>query len=299
MAPREQQHIDQRIRLPDARMLGYRVYGDPNGAPLLFLHGTPGSRVEFSIGHETCKALRLAIVAPDRWGYGLTDAPAEPSLAAFAADMAALMDHLGYARFAAGGISGGAPYAAAVAACLGVRVTALALVSPLGPIADAAVRARLRPLQRLSLTVLPAVPWVVAGVFKIFRLSLVRAPQLAGRLATLRAPAKDKGLIARPEIAEPLLASFREGLRPGMAGPVIDLALFSRPWDIAVSAIVAPARLWIGDADTVAPLPAARALAAQIGGCTLTELPQEGHLWVAANYPDVLEWIAGVRQCSA
>ena len=67
---------DQVLRLGDGRALGFKVYGDPAGAPLLFLHGTPGSRLKFAIGHDAGQELGLAIVAPDRWGYGLSDAPA-------------------------------------------------------------------------------------------------------------------------------------------------------------------------------------------------------------------------------
>ena len=64
---------DQMLRLADGRALGFRVWGDADGRPLLFLHGTPGSRLKFAIGHDAGRALGLAIVAPDRWGYGLSD----------------------------------------------------------------------------------------------------------------------------------------------------------------------------------------------------------------------------------
>ena len=60
------------------------------------------------------------------------------------------------------------------------------------------------------------------------------------------------------------MGSFREGLRPGMRGPITDLALFSRPWGVDLADIRAPARLWIGTADTAVPLVAARALAQQL-----------------------------------
>ena len=104
---------DQVLRLGDGRALGFQVYGDPAGAPLLFLHGTPGSRWKFAVGHDAGKDLGPAIVAPERWGYGLSGAPHAPSLPEYAADTAALMDHLGYAQFAVGGISGGGPAPAA------------------------------------------------------------------------------------------------------------------------------------------------------------------------------------------
>jgi pimeloyl-ACP methyl ester carboxylesterase len=210
--------------------------------------------------------------------------------------MAALMGHLGHTRFAVGGISGGGPYAAAVAATLGPQVTALALVSPLGPVADPGCRPLLSRFQRACFGALPHSPLVVAAVFRIFRLSLERAPRLAAELATLRAGPRDKALLADPAIAGHLLGSFREGLRPGTAGPVGDVRLFARPWGVDLSSIRAPSRLWIGSADTAVPPNAARLLARSIPGCTITELPGEGHFWVAANHAQVLDWIAATAR---
>jgi pimeloyl-ACP methyl ester carboxylesterase len=290
---------DMVLRLADGRALGFRIWGDPAGAPLLFLHGTPGSRLKFAIADAAGRARGLALVAPDRWGYGLSDMPAVRSLPAFAADMAALMDHLGHARFAVGGISGGGPYATAVAACLPSRVTVLALVSPMGPAADPACRPSLSPLQRFCFGPLARAPLAVATVFRGFRASLERSPRLAAQLATLRAGARDKALIAEPAIANVLLGSFREGLRPGMAGPVADVQIFAEPWGIDPGAIEAPARLWIGTADTAVPLGAARLLARSIPRCAMTELPDEGHFWVAADPAPVLEWIAATMTVAA
>ena len=53
--------------------------------------------------------------------------------------------------------------------------------------------------------------------------------------------------------------------------------------------------MWIGTADKAVPLLAARALAQRIGGCSYEEMNGEGHLWVAANYARVLEWIVATR----
>jgi pimeloyl-ACP methyl ester carboxylesterase len=283
------------LRLPDGRSLGFRVYGAAAGTPLLFLHGTPGSRLKFALADVAARELGLALVAPDRWGYGLSHMPRTPSLPAFAADMAALMDHFGHARFAVGGVSGGGPYAVAVAACLAPRVATLALVSPMGPVADPACRPSLSRFQRFCFAALPRSPAAVALVFRGFRISLERAPRLAARLATLRAGPRDRALIADPEIARHLLGSFREGLRPGMAGAVLDARLFSRAWGLDLGAVRAPARLWLGTADTAVPLEAARLLARSLPDCELTELPQAGHFWVAANHAEVLRWVATVR----
>lgn len=283
---------DRTLWLPDGRRLGFRIYGDPHGLPVLFLHGTPGSRLKFTIAHEGGQRLGLAIIAPDRWGYGLTDAPRTPSLAAFAEDMAVLMDRLGERRFAVGGISGGGPFAAAVAAGLPARVSALALVSPVGPIVDAGLGPSLPLLHRLCFTVLPRRPRTVATAMRAFRWSLRHTPRLAGHLTTWRAAGPDKRLIRRPEVGLRILGSFSEGLRPGTAGPNVDLSIFSRPWNVDLAAVRAPARLWIGTRDSNVPIAAARALADRVPACTLIELPDAGHLWVSVHHAEVLAWIA-------
>jgi len=123
---------DRVLRLADGRALGFRIYGDAEGRPLLFLHGTPGSRLKFVIGHEAGQELGLALVAPDRWGYGLSDVPAEPSLPAFAGDMAALMDHLGHRRFHVMGGCIGGTFCLTLCEMAPERVTAAVLQNPIG-----------------------------------------------------------------------------------------------------------------------------------------------------------------------
>jgi len=96
-----------------------------------------------------------------------------------------------------------------------------------------------------------------------------------------------------------VLVSFDEGLRPGTDGPQIDLSIFSRPWGIDLGRISAPARVWIGGADRDVPIAAVHALAARIPQCVLTELAEEGHLWVVAHNADVPEWLHAVARASA
>ena len=38
----------QTITLADNRKLGYSIYGDPGGFPMLFFHGWPGTRLDIS-----------------------------------------------------------------------------------------------------------------------------------------------------------------------------------------------------------------------------------------------------------
>ena len=156
-----------------------------------------------------------------------------------------------------------------------------------------AVPRRCPAFHRFCFTVLPRLPALTAGIFRIFRWTPrpLAAPCRPARHLARRAAATRR-CSPSPEICERLLGSFREGLRPGMRGPVMDLALFARPWGVdlcrhrcAGAPVDRHGRH--GGAARCGPRAGAR-----IGGCSCEELTGEGHFWVAANYARVLDWVA-------
>lgn len=277
--------------LADGRRVAFRTFGSPDGHPLIALHGTPGSRLKFEVAEPAARSCGLRIIAPDRWGYGCTDAHPAPSLAAYADDIAEFADALGLGRFAVMGVSGGGPYASAVASRLADRVTALAMAAPVGPIAgedDPEISA----FHRFCFGSLAKTPLAVGAVFSVFRAVLRVSPAVGMRLAMLRIAACDRRILSDASVSGRLGQTFVEGLRPGVSGPVIDLRLFGADWGLALDQTKAPARLWLGSADQNVPRSAARRLASRLPGCELVEIDGAGHLWIAGNYATVLGWIA-------
>jgi len=284
---------DGHVVLADGRTITYREFGASSGDVLIALHGTPGSRLKFTVADPVARALGLRVIAPDRWGYGATTAHPKPSLRAFAEDMAAFADQLDLGRFSLLGVSGGGPFAAAVASELPDRVSALALAAPVGPIAgepDTEITA----FHRWCFGQLARQPSTVGAVFHAFRAVLGVSPDIGMRMAMVRVASADRRILRQPNVSIRLGQTFVEGLRPGVAGPVTDLAVFGAPWDIDLARAVMPARLWLGSVDQNVPRSAARRLAARLPTCQLTELPGEGHLWIANNYATVLGWVAEI-----
>ncbi len=280
------------LTLPDGRALRYRIAGAKAGTPVFVLHGTPGSLSKFSAADAAAEKLGQALIIPDRWGYGGSDAHPTPSLTAWAQDMAALADEIDAAEFAVLGISGGGPYAAATAAVLSHRVTALGLISPVGEIVGGTDIPKLSVMHRFCFRVLPRLPTVIAAIFTLFAWGLRIAPEIAMRIAMCNVPAADRDLLANADNRQRLIEMFRQGLHTGSRGPVTDLVLFSKAWDFSLNDIVAPAKLWIGTADTNVPQTAAIALAQRVPGCQLEIMQDTGHLWIMAHEHDVLAWIA-------
>ena len=216
---------------------------------------------------------------------------------AFAEDMAALADGLGLGRFAVLGVSGGGPFAAGVASELPDRVRALALVAPVGPIAGEA-DAEITSFHRFCFGAFAQSPAAIGAAFRAFRAALGVSPAMGLRIAMMRAAAVDRRVLRQADVAARLGETFIEGLRPGVAGPIIDLGIFGAPWDVDPAKAHMPSRLWIGSEDQNVPRSAARRLAKRLPACELAELGGEGHLWVANNYSLVLGWIADVLRPS-
>lgn len=277
------------IMLRDGRALFYRDYGDAAGKPVIALHGMPGAGLKFACSGAAAERAGLRLICPDRWGYGGSSAPAARSLAAYAADAAELADALGIGSFAVLGVSGGGPFAVATAIELGVRVSRLALVCPVGLVA-AADGEPISPFHRLSFRVLPRMPGALRLTFEAYRAVVRTCPGLAVRVAAARACADDRRILRDVRVRTGLADTFRDGMRGGVAGCVIDMALFARPWglDLARSG---RARVWMGTKDGNVPARAAISLARAIDA-ELTEMKDRGHFWIAGDDHDVWAWLA-------
>jgi pimeloyl-ACP methyl ester carboxylesterase len=128
-------HVDYLIALPDGRSLAYAEFGDPDGRPVLFFHGTPGYRLNPWIEDAELRSLGVRLIALDRPGVGRSTPRPQRRLLDWPDDVQTLADVLGLERFAVVGFSNGGPHAAACAHKLGRRVSGTALVAPMPPLA--------------------------------------------------------------------------------------------------------------------------------------------------------------------
>jgi pimeloyl-ACP methyl ester carboxylesterase len=279
---------DGLLRLSDGRGLGFAEFGDPSGLPVMAFHGMPGCRFMFRLVHEPALRLGLRIIAPDRPGFGLSSFQPGRTLADWARDVRELADSLGLDRFAVAGISGGGPYVAASAALLPERISAAALVSPVGPLHAPDGPDRLPPAQLVAFRLLPQLTPAMRLAFFGGRLGFLYAPDAMYRAVMKRAGPADEAILSRPEIRKNILESVVEGLRPGAKGVVQEMKIFAAPWNIPFAAIKAPAMLWQGMADNNVPVPASLRLAQIIPNCELFRIEGAGHYWIFEHVEEVL-----------
>ena len=103
------------LTLADGRTLEYREFGDPDGVPVVVLPGTPATASNAALVSDAAVAAGARLVAVSRPGYGASST-SPPGLASTARDVVELIDALGLDRVGVHGISGGGPFAIALAA---------------------------------------------------------------------------------------------------------------------------------------------------------------------------------------
>jgi pimeloyl-ACP methyl ester carboxylesterase len=287
----------ERLHLTGDRTVGYAVYGDPDGAPVIALHGAPACRLMFAAADEAARAKGLRILAPDRPGYGLTPPDRKATLASRTDWLEAVVDALGLERFGLLAISGGSPYAVALAARLGDRVSALALVSPMGPIADYAesAEAALEPvsfLQDRFFMHMPYRTWITHPLGDLGAWMFRHGPDMFAGLLPKLASGADARILARPEVVRVMREMTLEAFRQGGGGGTADLEIYGRPWGVRFQDVLAPAVVWQGTADSIVPPQVATWLARQLPRCTFHRIDDAGHFWVFEHIEEVL---AGLR----
>jgi pimeloyl-ACP methyl ester carboxylesterase len=258
------------VRSADGRQLAVRVSGNPTGHPVVYLHGTPGSRVGPLPLMRVLYELGVRLISFDRPGYGGSDRRPGRRVADVAQDVEAIADQLGLDPFAVVGRSGGGPHALACAALLPGRVTrAGALVS-------------LAPWEAEGLDWFAGMSESNVREFTAARsepeLLTTTLAQVAGRVQ------------ADPTSLVPTLGpEMPEADRRVVADD--DNLAFCMPWGFEVSDIHVPVLLWHGENDVFSPAAHTRWLAERIPGAESWVGPDAAQFGALEVLPDVLSWL--------
>jgi len=280
--------VGERLRTletTDGRTLAFAVWGDPDGFPILSLHGTPGCRLQRWLREELYVELGVCFVTHDRAGYGRSDRNHGRRVVDEVADVSSLADELGFDRFAVTGGSGGGPHVLACAALLGdriIRATCDVGAAPLGApgLDQDAWVAGMDPENvkefRLAL----------AGEDVLTRYVEATQAQMEERAAVdpstifqdFDLSESDRAQLARPERMQIIRESTFEWAVNGVGGWVDDDLALVRPWGFDLAAISMPVLIRYGISDVLVPPAHGEWLAANVPGSIVKVNEVAGHL---------------------
>ena len=290
-------HLEHRVSTPDGRTLAVAEWGDPNGLPLIAMHGTPGGRISYWEDPTIYARHGLRRITYDRPGYGESDRHAGRTVADVVDDVVAITEALGIDKFAVTGGSGGGPHALATAALMGDRVIRALIASSPAPI-DAEGLDWIAGQTEGNVVEWRAAMEGEAAIREVTErereVTLARLrdgnPDFLGDSYEMSEADREQmnkhfGLI---------YDHFTNALAPGVDGWVDDDICFVRPWDFEVSTIGVPVYLTYGRVDTLVPAAHGDWLAARIPNVEVhaTEL---GHLGEDAVVEAQHAWLAGEK----
>jgi len=286
---------DLRVELPDGTMVGYAEAGGPADPAVLYLHGSPSSRLEVGLPgiREAAADLSLRVLAPDRPGMGLSTFR-RYSIADYPGLVRSFADALGLGRFAVTGVSGGGKYACACAWALADRVTRGALVSSTCSFDLPGARATWNAEDRRLYGIADRAPWLVRLYLAKVARDLRRDPDALFSTVERSVGAADKEVLALPEFREALDRDMGEAFRQGGRGPAHDLTLEARPWGVPLERIEVPIDIWHGANDRVVSPEQGRILARTLPHATEHLVPGEGHFSLFARHAgEVMQSLLG------
>ena len=284
--------VPRTVRASDGRVTGYYEYGDPNGTPVVALHGTPACGAGFAWADRRARTRSIRLLAPDRPGIGDSDpwdAGAATTVDRYPPMLSAFADALEVETFSVVGYSGGGPYALAAARAFPDRVPGAAVVSGAGQVGVWASVDDFEATDRRLTQLATRAPGPARAVLALSaRFSRV-APKTALRFAQFEMSKADRAVMAGFPSARAALAVFTESCRRGAAGVVDDYAALGRPWGFAVEEIAVPVRCWHASTDRIVPIRHSEELVRRIPGAQLSRWDEGGHLAIVDHVDEVLE----------
>jgi pimeloyl-ACP methyl ester carboxylesterase len=279
------------VTLPSGRRVGYRARGIADGRPVMYLHGSPGSRREQDlIPGEVLVRFGVRLVSIDRPGYGETD-PLAGDRVVRSADVISLCDELGIERCPIIAVSAGGSYALTVAAMAGDRIERVVLCCAQMPYDDEQAIQTVVPNKLGLIPLLRAgrSDQLLAGI-GAFRDRLLADP--AGGLkeiSTLTAQ-EERWLELRHTVFADDVAT---GLARSAEGVVDDLLAWPNPFEIDPSRVRCPVRAVHGSIDVGEPLSNLQRVLALLPDTQLFLLDGLSHVG-PLMYPDLLISLAQV-----
>jgi pimeloyl-ACP methyl ester carboxylesterase len=277
---------DSTMELADGRTLAWSEWGDPDGRPLVLLHGTPGSRL-LCPDEDATEAARVRLITIDRPGYGCSDPQPGLTTLGWVDDYLELVEHLDLPPCPVVGWSGGGAYALACSYRLPERISSVGLAASPGPVTEVPGafdefspegRANYELFQRDR----------AAGIEAITRRRASFRGDVWGAFFAGNFPEADAPLLVRPDVQATMRTFLNESARQGPTGWADDDIAEASPLGFSVADIRPEVHIWIGGADAWVSRNHADYMVATIPRATLVSFPGGGHLFPFDRWDEML-----------
>ena len=290
---------DGRMVLPDGRALAWSDSGDPDGLPVIQMHGLSCSR---HLRHPDDALLREAsirLIIPERPGTGDSDPMPGRKVADWPADVQALADHLKLDRFAVLGYSAGMPYAFATAQAMPERVSAMFIVAATPPVERVDDIKAYSAHFRMALMVARYMPNLLPPLLHVVVRSIRKDVYRYIESILKSMPDVDQQVFRQAAFRENYAQELLAGVKHGGQHFVVETLLNVHGWQVDGHRFAMPVEFFHGALDWHVSVNAARRLVQRIPGAQLHEVEDGGHFLIYSHWRNILHAMQARLSCIA
>ncbi|MCV7077793.1 alpha/beta fold hydrolase [Mycobacterium szulgai] len=279
--------------LSDGRALAYAEWGEVDGYPAFYFHGTPSSRLEAAFAHCAAQRNGFRLIALDRPGFGCSTFKQGGTFRDWPADIVALADALQLAEFGVVGHSGAGPHLFACGVHIPPeRLKFVGALAPWGPLATPDIVAALNAADRRYARWAQRGPRLFGAVFAPLGWCAKYSPDLFSRLVRASVSGADQQRMSDELFAKHFRAIQLEAFRQGSRGAAYESFLDYRPWEFDLADVAVPTHLWLGTDDTFVPCAMGEYFEQAIPGVDFHWTEGKGHF-------NIEDWDAILAACAA
>lgn len=282
------------FNLPNGRKIAYYEYGDKNGIPAFFCHGT-GSHIHVALFHKESKNFGYRIIVPDRPGIGLSDFDPKRTVLDSARDIEALANHLCIDKFGILGISGGGPTLLAATYLLPSRLRfAVDLACAVPLYTDPAALKQLGFVDRLFAKLGASMPLCLFQIpFSIlgYQQKSLKNPQAFAKMMSSSMCKADLELFQDKNLQYLFMRDFQELFRQGAKGPALDAQLIYHKWGFDLHQITYPLQIRQGTDDKWIPPSFSQYLAKTLKNVNIYMVEGQGHFYHMVYAEETLKMV--------
>lgn len=271
---------------PQGRRLSVCEWGGIDKPVILLIHGFPGCAEHAKLMSETPFWNSFRLIAMDRPGYGDSDVQPRITPLDFARQVQELLAELKISKLSIISISGGAPYALAIAFLLPDVVARVTCVAGVGPISMETFfymngqQKKTWFIQKLFPR--PVLNYALGkvwkkGVDKMDDLLFTRLDEFSE---------SDRKVFNHPQLGPELIATTKNALRQGPGGIIDDMFVYGKAWGFNLKHVHCPVTFWHGTSDEVVHKRFSKLMSRRVARGFLRIVPNEGHYSLLLNYRD-------------
>lgn len=278
---------EQYISLKDNRKLGFAEYGNREGYPIVYCHGSQSSRLEMHYDPLFAVENDLRIITIDRPGHGISDFNPQGSILSFAEDVKQLLDSLEINQFSVVGMSAGSPFALGITYLFPESVHKTSIISGFIPYTKESAK-YLSKEVKVMLNLAKSLPFLLKILLKIQAKQISKKPEKALQAFLKVMSEPDQKVLKNESVMLVIEKMFKESFRNGSEGVAYEISkLLVNDWGFKLDEIKGSVVFWHGKKDNNVPYKWAELMQRKLQNATLNLCSEEGHLLIFEHAEEI------------